>query len=212
MKRKGVFVTIEGPEGSGKTTIARMLEQRLQKMKIPVRFTIEPGDSAITAKIREILLEPKREILSPLTELFLFEADRAQHVSSIIRPALQKGKLVLCVRFDDSTTAYQGYGRGLDVAMIKKLNRIATGGLKPDLTILIDIDPRLGLKRAKRSSGRLDRMERERKTFHKKIREGYLKLAKQEPRRFVLISGAEKKHIVEEKTWKALKKFLKRTI
>ena len=192
MKRKGVFVTIEGPEGSGKTTIARMLEQRLQKMKIPVRFTIEPGDSAITAKIREILLEPKREILSPLTELFLFEADRAQHVSSIIRPALQKGKLVLCVRFDDSTTAYQGYGRGLDVAMIKKLNRIATGGLKPDLTILIDIDPRLGLKRAKRSSGRLDRMERERKTFHKKIREGYLKLAKQEPRRFVLISGAEK--------------------
>jgi len=185
----GKFITFEGPEGSGKTTQIGLLKQYLSKKGISVITTREPGGERIAEKIRHILLSPRSSI-EPVAELFLYAASRVQHVEKVIRPALKKGKVVLCDRFCDATVAYQAYGRGISRDLIKELNRLAASGLKPDLTILMDIEPGLGLKRARHK--RIDRMEKESLAFHCRVRQGYLKLAKAESGRIKVVKVKEK--------------------
>ena len=194
-KARGKFITFEGPEGSGKTTQIELLKKYLSKKGNSVITTREPGGERIAEKIRHILLSPQSS-LEPVTELFLYAASRVQHVEKVIRPALQKGKIVLCDRFADATMAYQSYGRKIPKEVVKAINKLATSGLKPDLTILMDIDPGTGLKRARNVNGfykgSVDRIERESLTFHRRVRQGYLKLAKAEPKRIKVVKVREK--------------------
>lgn len=185
--KKGIFITFEGPEGSGKTTQIELLRQYLSKKGKSVLVTREPGGEKIAEKIRHLLLSPKYSPM-PLTELFLYSASRIQHVENVIMPALKKGKIVLCDRFSDATMAYQGYGRGISKELIKKINKFASKGLKPRLTILMDIEPGLGLKRARN----IDRMEGESLAFHRKVRQGYLALARKEPCRIKIVKVQKK--------------------
>ncbi|HEX5033273.1 MAG TPA: dTMP kinase [bacterium] len=188
-----LFITFEGGEGSGKTTQIRKLEAALIARGLPVLATREPGGTETGREIRRILLDEKNGHLAPWTELLLYAADRAQHVAETIRPALGQGKIVLCDRFTDATVAYQGFGRGLDLKLIHSLNELATQGLRPDLTFLLDLPVSLGLKRAKarlEATGKSEgRFEAEAEAFHEKIRQAYLQLAQEEPKRFVLIEA-----------------------
>jgi dTMP kinase len=184
MHKKGIFITFEGPEGCGKTTQSRLLYNWLKRRYACV-YTREPGGTKLGEKIRELLLHSKSVNISDLAEVFLFETARGQIVKEIIRPALKKGRIVICDRFSDATLAYQGYAGGVPVKTIAKLNKIASEGLRPDLTILLDIDTALGLKRAKRKG--IDRMEKKDLSYHKKVRAGYLNLAKKEPKRIKIV-------------------------
>ena len=181
---KGLFITFEGPEGCGKTTQSRLLYDYLRRFYACV-YTREPGGTALGERIRRVLLNSKDIEISDLAELFLFEACRAQIVEEVIKPSLARGKIVICDRFNDATFAYQGYGGKIPLAAIMALDRIATKGLKPDLTILLDVETLTGLKRAKRKG--VDRMERKNAAYHRRVRLGYLKLAKQEPDRIRVI-------------------------
>lgn len=181
---KEKFITFEGPEGSGKTTQIELLRQYLSKKGLSVLVTREPGGEEAAEKIRGILLSPKYSI-EPLTELFLYAASRVQHVEKVIRPALKKGKVVLSDRFCDATFAYQGYGRKISKELIEKINNISTSGLKPHLTIVLDIETKIGLKRAR--AKRVDRIEKEPIAFHQRVRQGYLRLAKEEPGRIKIV-------------------------
>ncbi|KKM12884.1 hypothetical protein SY88_01305 [Clostridiales bacterium PH28_bin88] len=191
----GKFITIEGPDGSGKSTQARLLAEYLGKRNRSIVLTREPGGTFLAEKIRGILLDPDTGGMAPEAEVLLYAAARAQHVAEIIRPALAAGKWVISDRFVDSSIAYQGYGRGLDPAMIWEVNRLATGGLVPDLTVVLDIDAEEGLSRITRqretTGGRavFDRMEQEETDFHRRVREGYLDLAKQFPHRVKVVSA-----------------------
>lgn len=180
---KGKFITFEGPEGSGKSTHSKLLCSYLRKRGYEVIHTREPGGTMIGEKIRKILLDPKNKDISEVCELFLYIANRAQIVKKIILPALKAGSIVICDRFLDATVAYQGYGSGLDIKSIRYIGRLATGGIMPDLTILLDIDTLEGLKRSKRH----DRMENKTVAYHRRVRIGYLTLAKKEPERIKLI-------------------------
>ena len=182
-----LFITFEGPEGSGKTTQINKLAFYLRKKGFKVIKTREPGGSPIAEKVRRILLDPKNKKLDVKSELFLYLASRSQHVKDVVRPALNSGKIVLCDRFYDSTLAYQGYARGLNKQLINKMNRFATENLKPHLTIYLDIDVRIGLKRASSFKGGKDRLEREKTGFHVKVRKGYLDIAKKDPKRIKVI-------------------------
>lgn len=179
-----VFITFEGPEGAGKSSVATILAQWLQENGEVVVITREPGGSHFGSKIRSILLEEGE--LSAEAELFLFLADRAEHVKKSIRPWLLEGKVVLCDRFADSTVVYQGYGRGLDLRMLRELNRLACGGLEPDLTFLLDISPETSLKRLTA----MDRIDREPLEFHRRVREGFLAEAKRDPERWVVVDAS----------------------
>jgi dTMP kinase len=179
-----VFITFEGPEGAGKSSVANILARWLRDKGQEVATTREPGGSHFGPKVRSILLEEGE--LSAEAELFLFLADRAEHVSKLIRPWLEEGKVVLCDRFSDSTVVYQGYGRGLDLQMLRELNRMACGGLEPDLTFLLDISPETSLKRLTA----MDRMDREPLEFHEKVREGFLTEARRDPNRWVVIDAS----------------------
>lgn len=185
--RKGIFITFEGADGCGKTTQINLLDEYLIAKKIPSILTREPGSRGLGTKLREILLNYEGEIAST-AESFLFLADRAQHIEKIIKPAIEEGKIILCDRHTDSTLAYQGYGRGLDIEEIKYLNNIATGGLKPDLTIVFDIDVQTSLKRVGINK---DRMEASGLEFFNKVRNGYLEIAKQEPERVKVINASD---------------------
>lgn len=180
---RGRFITIEGPEGSGKSTHSRLLCGYLRRRGLKILHTREPGGTKIGEVIRKVLLDRKNKKISGACELFLFLAARAQIVEEIIRPALAKGYIVVCDRFHDATAAYQGYGAGLDLKLIDSTGRLATGGLKPDLTVLLDVETKVGLKRA----GVKDRMEVKPVRFHKRVRDGYLEIAKREPRRIKVI-------------------------
>lgn len=180
---RGKFITIEGPEGSGKSTHSRLLCGYLKRRGLKVLRTREPGGTEAGEAIRSILLDKKNEKMSDACELFLFLAARAQIVEEAIKPALVKGYTVVCDRFHDATVAYQGYGAGLDLKLIGSMGNLATGGLKPDLTILLDVETEVGLRRA----GAKDRMEIKSVRFHKKVREGYLKIARKQPRRIKVI-------------------------
>ena len=190
----GRFITFEGIDGCGKTTQLRMLGQWLREHGTDVIETVEPGGTGIGRQIRKILLDPASAGIQPRAELLLYFASRAQNVDEVIRPALQSGRTVLCDRFTDSTIVYQGCGRGLDVEVIRALDRIACRGLKPDITILIDIDPATSLVRAKRRNERTgsseSRIDEESAAFHERVRQGYLALAKAEPDRILAIDGA----------------------
>lgn len=192
----GFFITFEGVEGCGKTTQIKLLAEHLAARGISTVLTREPGGCAIADKIRAILLDAGNSALSPLAELMLYAAARAQHVTEVISPALKAGKIVLCDRFCDATVAYQSFGRGIDRSVIDDLNVHACQGIAPDLTVLFDCDPAVGLERACRrieatSGPREERFELEALAFHHRVRAGYLDLAAKEPQRFVTINGSE---------------------
>lgn len=199
----GLFITFEGIEGTGKSTHAKHLFSFLEEREYPVLYTVEPGGTEVGNQIRSILLHPQTGDVDAVTELFLFEASRREHVLQVIQPALQTGRIVLCVRFCDSTIAYQGYGRGLSIEMIQYLNRLATNDLIPDLTLLLDIDPEEGLRRSfHHTSPQELRFEEEflkKKDVLDSIRSGFFKIVKGEPKRFQVISTDEPKDVVFEK-------------
>lgn len=184
---RGLFITFEGVDGCGKTTQINLLKEYFEKQGRTVILTREPGAKGLGIKLREILLNYDGEV-SPNCESFLFLADRAQHIDTIIKPAVERGEIVLCDRHTDSTVAYQGYGRGLDLDRINMLNDIATSGMKPDLTFIFDIDTDTSMSRVGKEK---DRMESAGIEFFKRVREGYLAIAKNEPKRVKLIDGSK---------------------
>jgi len=194
----GLFITFEGGEGCGKSTQSRLLLKRLEQRNIPAVLTHEPGGTALGNELRELLKRKRGSSFSPQAELFLFAASRAQLVAEVIRPALVDGKVVICDRFTYSTLVYQGYGRELGLEAIKTVNDMATGNLRPDLIILLDISPEQGLAR-KRSLK--DRFELEDLSFHRRVRGGYLDMAKAEPDRWLLIDASLPKERIAEIIW-----------
>ena len=180
---RGKFITFEGPEGSGKSTQSRLLCEWLKKKNVSFVHTREPGGTKIGEELRQVLLDTKNKAMSVVCEMFVYQACRAQIMDEVILPALKKGKLVICDRFLDATIAYQGYGSGLSVELIKKTGKVATRNTTPELTILLDIESKEGLRRAKSK----DRMERKPLSYHKRVRKGYLLLAKKEPKRIKVI-------------------------
>lgn len=186
---KGLFITFEGGEGCGKTTQIARLREHLVARGLRVEVTREPGGTPVAESIRGLLLDPANTGLSAIAELLLYEAARAQHVAEKIKPALDAGAIVLCDRFADSTTAYQGAGRALPRELVLKLHDVAVDGTWPDLTILLDVPVEEGFRRRDNERAR-DRMEHEPLVFHEKVREGFLRLAQEEPRRIRLIDGS----------------------
>lgn len=184
---QGLFITFEGPDGCGKTTQMKLLAEYLEKKGEEVVLTREPGGKGLGEKVREILLNYDGEV-SDRCESFLFLADRAQNIDIIVNPAVKEGKIVLCDRHIDSTVAYQGYGRGLDIERINMLNNLATNGKKPDLTFVFDVDVETSMKRVGKEK---DRMESAGIDFHNRVRQGYLELAKQEPNRIKVIDATK---------------------
>lgn len=180
---RGRFITFEGGEGAGKSTQIQALARQLEMRGIDVMIVREPGGSIVGEAIRKVLLDPRNTELTPRTELFLYEAARAQVVDEIIAPALRRGTTVLCDRYFDSTTAYQGFGRGLDCSLIDALNTAAVHGVVPDRTLVLDTDPSLGLARATKGGASADRLESEELAFHERVRQGFLSLAQEDPAR-----------------------------
>ncbi len=205
MARRGLFLTFEGPEGSGKSTQLHLLAGRLRGLGYTVLETAEPGGTPIGLQIRRILLDPKNQELCPMAEMLLMFAARAQNVDQWILPALARGEIVLCDRFTDSTLVYQGIARGLGADVVYELDRIACRGLVPDRTLVIDIDTGMGLDRARRRndrSGEIEtRLDEQSLGFHKQVREGYRKLAEDEPGRVRLIDGARAPNEVAQEVW-----------
>ncbi len=188
-KMTGKFITLEGAEGTGKSLHSKMLCRYLRSRGYQVLHTLEPGSTKVGKAIRNILLNPKYKGLGELSELFLYLADRNQHVNEVILPALRQGKIVVCDRYLDATVAYQGYGRKISLPLINQLNKLATKGLKPDLTVIMDVPIKLGLKRAiKIGPYKGDRMEREKYAFHQRVKSGYRKIANKEPKRVKILS------------------------
>jgi len=190
-----VFITLEGGEGVGKTTQQALLVERLRQEGYACLCTREPGGTALGKTLRELLLHG--DPFSPLAELLLYAADRAEHVSKVIAPALAAGQVVVCDRFTDSTLAYQGYGRGLDLEKIRQLNHLATGGLQPHLTLWLDLPPEVGLARV----GLADRLEQEHLEFHRRVYQGFQALAAAEPQRIVRISAQGSPAEVAARLW-----------
>ncbi len=183
--KKGLFITFEGADGCGKTTQINLLKEYLENKNYEIITTLEPGGSDIGKKLRQILLHHDG-FVSPRAEMFMYLADRAQHIDTVIKNNVEKNKIVLCDRHIDSTVAYQGYGRGEDIEQINLLNEIATGGYKPDLTFVFDVDSEIAQKRVGNVK---DRLESEGLEFHRKIRQGYLELAKKYPNRIKVINS-----------------------
>ena len=195
---RGLFVTLEGIEGSGKSTQAQLLAAGLRARDERAVLSREPGGTAFGKTLRGLLLDPAAGSIAPLAELFLYLADRAQHVREVIAPALERGECLICDRFADATIAYQGYGRGLELAFIAEASARAAGGLVPDLTILLDCeDVGAGVARARRrqagdgTAGTEDRFEREDLAFHRRVRDGYRALAASSPRRFLVLPAEQ---------------------
>ena len=199
-----LFITFEGVEGSGKTTQIRRLKKYFAQKGIHCKVTREPGGCSIGEKIRKILLNPDHCEMVPATELLLYEAARAQHVKEVIKPFLEKEGVVLCDRFSDATLAYQGYGRRIDLKWIQRLNHLSSQGIRPDVTFLLDCPSDVGLKRAIQRNRRLkqereERFEREEIEFHRRVRKGYLAIARKEPRRVKVIDTRQGEEKVFEK-------------
>ncbi len=187
--KKGIFISFEGIEGSGKTTQARLLHDYLCRKGLDPILTEEPGGTDIGRSIRKILLAPEHTRMHPVTELLLYNASRCQHINELIKPAVQSGRIVITDRFADSTYAYQGWGRDIDREIIRNIDEISTGGFKPDITILIDVDVETGLGR-NRKANKVDRIELEEIEFHRRIRSGYLELARLWSERIRIIDGS----------------------
>ena len=210
-----MFITLEGIEGSGKTTQVQAIAQWLAAAGRDCLTTREPGGTPIGGQIRSVLLHPDNSELAPTAELMLYMADRVQHLETVVRPALAAGKVVVCDRYFDATLVYQGYARGLEREMIRQLHQLACNGLTPDLTLLLDLDPEAGLARAWHRIHSDDahvkesRFEKEKLAFHQRVRAGYLDLARREPQRFCIIDAAADEQAVRMQIENALKEYLK---
>ncbi|MGE9764443.1 MULTISPECIES: dTMP kinase [Pseudomonadaceae] len=205
----GLFITLEGPEGAGKSTNREYLAERLRERGIEVQLTREPGGTPLAERIRELLLDPSDEQMAVDTELLLVFAARAQHIAQVIRPALERGAVVLCDRFTDATYAYQGGGRGLPVERIAQLESFVQGGLRPDLTLVFDLPVEIGLSRAA-ARGRLDRFEQEGRAFFEAVRNTYLGRAHAEPGRYHILDAAQSLAEVQRDLDKLLPALLER--
>jgi dTMP kinase len=194
----GLFITFEGPEGSGKTVQSQALYEYLRERGLPVYLTREPGGTGIGDQIRQVLLSTENAEMLPSTEILLFSASRAQLVGQVIRPLLEQGTIVICDRYADSTLAYQGYGHGLDVGLLRAITAFATGGLRPDLIIYLDIDVEEGLRR-KRETAEWNRLDRKEVAFHQRVRRGYLEMAAAEPQRWLVLNAARPVAEVQER-------------
>ena len=196
---RGLFITFEGIDGSGKTLQAEILSNNLSERGHAVTLVRVAGRTAISEQIRGVLLDRRHLNMHPVTELFLYAAARSQLVTEIIHPALDRGEIVVSDRFTDSTVAYQGYGRGMDLDFLDSLNRFVTEGVQPDLVVLLDIDPDAGLTR---KAGRKDRFEREDIAFHRKVREGYLAMAAADPERWLVVDASMPRKDIRDIIWK----------
>jgi dTMP kinase len=224
----GYFITIEGIEGSGKSTLRGKLAEIAPRDEIEIVVTREPGATQLGRSIRTLLLDPENLDITPLSEVLLFNADRAQHLQEVVRPALERDALVICDRYVHSTLAYQGYGRGLPMEQLKTLSDFATGGLLPDLVLLLDLDPKEGLERAlqrkKRASGvyslaakendlnsdqAWSKFEEQELDFHTRVREGFLQLAAKDPDRFLILPAKDDVETLAAKASDAVRKLLK---
>ena len=201
-----LFITFEGGEGCGKSVQARVLYRQLSQLAIPALLTHEPGGTPLGKKIGHWLKWAQNTDVSPLTELLLFNASRAQLVTEVIRPNLKNKKVVICDRYADSTTAYQSYGRGLDLQMVRAVNNAATQGLTPALTVLLDMSVEGGL--ARKGARKQDRFEQEAIAFHRRVREGYLKLAASDPQRWLVVDASQSKKKVERIIWQRVNQLL----
>jgi dTMP kinase len=201
-----LFITFEGGEGSGKSVQAKALYRRLLKLAIPAVLTHEPGGTTFGKRLGRWLKWAQDVDISPLAELVLFNASRAQLVTEVIKPSLDKGKVIISDRYADSTIAYQGYGRELDLETVRMLNNVAAQGLKPDLTILLDISAEEGLARKK--AKKQDRFEQEELAFHHRVREGYLKLAADEPERWLVIDATQSREEIASIIWQRVSQLL----
>jgi dTMP kinase len=207
--KAGFFISLEGIEGTGKTTQSAYLSDRLAALGLSCLLTHEPGDTVIGEKIREVLLHTGHKEMTFMTELLLYNAARAQLLDEKIRPALARGMIVITDRFSDSTVAYQGYGRGIDLELIASLDSIATRCTKPDLTLLFDLDTETGLRR-NRKINKIDRLELEDISFHTKVRQGFNEIARKEPGRVRIIDASLPLEEVQEAAWKILSKEMKK--
>ena len=213
-----MFISFEGIEGSGKTTQAKHTVRFLQDKGHDCVITREPGGTRIGEKIRAILLDPLSKDMDPLTELLLYTADRAQHIKEYILPLLSDGKMVLCDRYYDATMAYQGFARGLNIGLIEKIHKLLFENLKPDITLLLDLPPEIGLERAWKQINNGNRVsqetrfEEERLSFHKRVRAGYLELSRLEPERFRVIDASKDAHEIREEIIKILDAEINRRI
>ncbi len=204
------FITLEGGEGCGKSTHAGLLAQRLQEQGLPVLLTHEPGATELGRALRRLLADPAGPDPCPQAELLLYLADRAQHLEQVIRPALASGRVVVCDRFADSSEVYQGLARGLSRQRVRELNRWLCGDTWPDLTLVLDLDPALGLARARQRQGEagLDRLELAGGEFHRRVREGFLELARREPDRVRLVDAAGSRQEVARRIWELVQPLL----
>jgi dTMP kinase len=209
---RGFFITLEGPDGAGKSTQGRLLEDYLRRAGLEVVSTREPGGTPIGERIRQILLDNVHTEMAAETEMLLFAAARAQLVRQVVRPALARGATVLSERYVDASLAYQGFGRGLEVELVRTVNEAATGGLLPDLTVLLDIEPEVGLQRvraaARGGAGGGDRLEREALAFHRRVRAGFLELARESPKRFAVVDAQDDVERVHQAVVRAVQDLL----
>lgn len=209
MSSKGVFITFEGPDGSGKTTQIRMLADLLKAQGYSVVLTREPGGTPIGDQIRQVLFDLGNTEMHPRTEILLFQASRAQHVEELIKPSLAEGKIILCDRYADSTLAYQGYGHQTDLEQLKMIVHYATGGLQPDLTILLDLDAEEGIRR-RNHGGEWNRLDAYQLAFHQRVRQGFHQLAKEDPQRWVIIDAVQPPEVVHAAVRDTVLKYLER--
>jgi dTMP kinase len=203
-----LFITFEGGEGCGKSVQSKTLYERLCNEGVPAILTCEPGGTPLGDEICRLLKWNADFDITPLTELLLFNSSRSQLIHKLIKPSLEQGKVVICDRFADSTIVYQGYGRGLDMEVIRTINDTATHGLHPNLTILLDLPVDTGFKR--KNNNRQDRFENEDTTFHEKVRQGYLELAAEEPERWLVIDASQSKEIIADIIWQKVSRLLHR--
>jgi dTMP kinase len=201
-----LFITFEGGEGSGKTVQTRVLHRKLIRLSVPVTLAHEPGGTPLGDRISRVLKWAREIDISPIGELLLFNASRAQLLDEVVKPELMSGKVVICDRYTDSTVVYQGYGRGLDMEVIRKINDIATGGLVPDLAVLLDISVEEGF--ARKGVSVRDRFEQEDISFHRRVRDGYLKLAEVEPERWLVIDATQSQKRIADIIWERVSQLL----